>query len=465
MNKKIFLTLLTIILLISLASAALTYYDPTSNTTTNWDEGTAMGFEEIDDGTRQPTASDITDDVADSTQGADGISEFGFNTITETPNNMTLWVYTNTGSSCSFSFFLQQAGATRCTTTVTSSTANSWESCTWATPTGDYSAMTIELGSVTKGAGGHTECTVYDAYIEVDSPDNLVPNITNITASHTLIKGGDTITFWANSTGHDVNDSEGDTLNFYCDDSNTPTSSNTDCTGGTTTDTSDPYDLSCTFDTPTNSSNHTIFCRVYDQSGYSNVSNLTYETDATPPSTSITTIEGDAAASYFDTSDNDATEINISGEVNMICRWSSSDVVYSSMSNECTINASDASCSITDVASEGIHTRYISCQDSLTNEQNTSQNLNVDFFLDYTAPTTSDNSVTSIQVPNYTVTITESDNVDSDPTTLFCTDTINSCSPDTTIDDGGSITFTTANRGTNYLLYNSTDDAGNKNKI
>jgi len=69
----------------------------------------------------------------------------------------------------------------------------------------------------------------------------------------------------------------------------------------------------------------------------------------------------------------------------------------------------------------------------------TAQNLDVSFFLDYTAPTTSDNSVTSVQAPNYIVTITESDNVDSDPATLYCTDTTGSCIPSIVIDNGGSL--------------------------
>ncbi len=60
------------------------------------------------------------------------------------------------------------------------------------------------------------------------------------------------------------------------------------------------------------------------------------------------------------------------------------------------------------------------------------------------------------------MTITEADNVDSDPDTQFCRDTTNACTPTTTIDSGGQISFNTTHRGTNYLRYNSSDDAGNR---
>lgn len=461
MNKLI-LGFVLCIWMISLGSATISYYDPTSNVTTNWNDGTAQGFEEIDDGTRQPNAPVTSTSVADNTQSAAGISEFGFSTPTGVPNNMTLWLYTTTGSSCSYSFLLQQAGATRCSATVSSGTAASWQSCTWASPSGDYSAMTVELSTVSKGAGGHTDCTVYEAYLEVDAVTNDPPLLSNITAIPSPIKGGNTITVYANHTDHGLNDTDGDSLNFYCDTTSTPTAANTDCTGGTTSDSTDPYAMTCTFTTPSSSSNNTIYCRAYDGADYSNVSNYTYEADATPPTIAISSVAGDLTASYFDSANDGVTEINITGESNMLCRWGTSDVTYDLMSNSCTVSGTDADCDVTGISSEGFYTRYVSCQDSLENNQNTTQNLDVSFFLDYTAPTTSDNSVSGIQSPNYTVTITEIDNVDSDPSTLYCIDTSNSCNPSSSIDDGGTITFTSSNRGVNYLRYNSTDDAGNQ---
>ena len=306
-----------------------------------------------------------------------------------------------------------------------------------------------------------------DALIIKEHDSNDAPTIENITILPTTIKGGNTITIYANTTNHLVNDTEQGTLYLYCDSTSTPTAANTDCTGGTTSDSAHPYILTCTFTTPTDDTTHREYCRIYDGSAYSSDVNETYTTDSTAPSTSITSVAGDTLPSYFDTNDDSATEINITGEASMSCRWSNSDIVYGSMSsgNECTIDGTTGSCSVDDVLSQGSHTYYISCRDSLENEQTTSQNLDVSFYLDYTAPTTSDNGASIVQVPTYTITITEADNVDGDPITKYCTDTTNTCTPSTIIDSGGTVTFTSSNRGVNYLRYNSTDDAGNNQAV
>lgn len=302
---------------------------------------------------------------------------------------------------------------------------------------------------------------VDDVLIIKEADTNAAPTIDNISASHSIIKGGNTITIYANTTFNGVNDTDVDPLSLYCDSTDTPTPVNTDCTGGTTTDTTYPYDLTCTFPTPVDSTPHTQYCRIYDGSLYSSVVNLTYTTDSTHPTTTIQSVAGDTTASYFDSVNDVSTLINVSGESSMSCRWSSSDQAYSSMSNDCTIDGTVSSCNVTDSLSQGFHTYYVSCQDQYTNEQNSTNNLDVSFFLDYTAPTTTDNSNTNIQAPTYSVTITEQDNVDSDPTSYYCTDTVNSCTPTTSIDNGGEVSFTSSNRGTNYLRYYSVDDAGN----
>jgi hypothetical protein len=297
--------------------------------------------------------------------------------------------------------------------------------------------------------------------IQVNYTINSAPLINNITSSHSIIKGGDTITFSANTTFNGINDTDVDTLTIYCDTTSTPTAANTDCTGGITSDSTYPYALSCTFAVPTDDVNYTEYCRVYDSTAYSSVVNTSFLTDSTAPSTSIVSVAGDTALTYFDTVNDAATDILISGESNMICRWSPNDVTYSSMSNVCSISGTQANCSVTDALTQGLFNRYTSCQDSLGNEQSSSNNLNVQFYLDYTAPTTSDNSDTAIHVPDYVVTITETDNVDADPTSLYCTSTSAGCNPTTSIDNGGTITYTSSDRGDNYLRYYSTDDAGN----
>jgi len=303
-----------------------------------------------------------------------------------------------------------------------------------------------------------------DAYIDnvnLTCYANNNPALSNITASHTTIKGGNTLTIWANTTENGVNDTEADTLNLYCDETVTPTSANTDCTGGTTTDSTYPYTLSCTFATPLDDVNHTEYCRIYDGMSYSNLTNISYVTDSTAPTTSLVSVAGDLVPAYYDTNNDALTEIIVNGEANMACRWSSVDLIYSAMANDCVISGTIANCSVTDALTQGLITRYVSCQDVYTNEQTPAQNLDVQFTLDYTAPTTSDNSVQTIQVPPYVVTITEADNVDADPTSYYCTASTTGCNPILAIDNGGTITYTSANRGTNYLRYYSVDDAGN----
>jgi len=295
---------------------------------------------------------------------------------------------------------------------------------------------------------------------------NTPPTIVNLTASNSTFKGGNTITIYANTSDHLVNDTEADSLTLYCDSTTTPTAVNTDCTGGTTSDSTYPYVLTCTFATSVIENNYTEYCRVYDGTSYSSVvPNVSYAIDSTPPTTTVTSVAGDTTASYYDIVNDGRTDILTSGEANMACRWSSSDVVYTSMTNDCIVTGIEANCSVNDVAVQNFTTRYVSCQDVWGNSQNSSQNLDVQFYLDYSAPTTTDNSVASVQAPNYTVTITEVDNVDADPTSYYCTSSTAGCNPVTSIDNGGTITYTASNRGANYLRYYSVDDANNTQVI
>ncbi|MDO8622880.1 MAG: hypothetical protein Q7R52_01435 [archaeon] len=342
-------------------------------------------------------------------------------------------------------------------------TANeTWTCANFFGASGTRAFAKSELTRVTSG-GVTTEIGTWNVmYFNVTYTANTAPVINNITASNTTIKGGDIITIYANTSNHGVNDSNADTLYLYCDSSTTPNVTNTDCTGGTLSDSTYPYALTCTFPTLLTNTNYTEFCRIYDGNAYSStVPNITYTTDSNPPTTSIISVAGDTTVSYFDTANNGRTDILVSGETNMLCRWSNSDVVYSSMSNDCTISETQANCSVNDVASQGFTTRYVSCKDSFGNEQNITQNLNVQFYLDYTAPTTSDNSVSSLQVPNYTITLIEADNVDSDPKSYYCTSTSQGCNPTTSVNNGSQIIYTSSDRGVNYLRYYSVDFAGN----
>ncbi len=296
--------------------------------------------------------------------------------------------------------------------------------------------------------------------------ENSTPIMQSVSASSSPIKGGNVITI----TGGGIDDPNGQTLNMYCSESSvTPNATNTMCTGGTTVDTSRPYGLTCTYSTTADDTMHTPYCRAFDGDFYSYVVNTTFITDSAPPVTSITGVAGDSSPTYYDNTSNGQTEINVSGESGMSCRFGTTDAPYSSMSNDCTISGTGGNC-IATTTTEGLdaYNFYVSCKDSLGNEQNTTQNLDVTSLVtDWTAPTTSDNSSTTIMTPTYAVKITESDNLFSAATiiTSYCTDTAGSCIPNIAADDGDTITFTPSNRGTNYLRYNSSDPAGNVQSI
>jgi hypothetical protein len=303
-----------------------------------------------------------------------------------------------------------------------------------------------------------------DGYIDnvnITCLANSAATVSNITALPNPIGGSATITIYANTSSHGVNDTEADTLNFYCDDSTLPTALNTECTGGATTDTTYPYSLDCSFTSQSGNGNYTKYCRIYDGHSYSSIMQANYTVNADTLVTSLVSVAGDASASYFDISNDGLTEIIVSGESGMSCRWSPSDLAYNAMSTACSISGIQANCSINDVASQGFVTRYVSCQNLLGTGQTNSNNLDISFYLDYTAPTTTDDSVSILKTPNYVVTITETDNVDSDSTSYYCTSASQGCTPTTSIDNGGLVTYTSSNRGANYLRYYSTDDAGN----
>lgn len=294
---------------------------------------------------------------------------------------------------------------------------------------------------------------------------NGAPNLTSITASPSPIMGGGTITI--NSTINDVNN---DTIYFYCSEvTQTPDSSNNNCSEGNKP-WNIPYNSNCTYITRRDTATHTVYCRAYDGLSYSSVINTTYSTVSTIPTTSIVSVAGDTSLSYFDTVNDGHSDIIVSGSTNITCRWGDYDQSYSSMSSSNGCNAisgdpTQANCSVDDVAVQNLTTRYISCKDSLGNEQNSSQNIDVSFYLDYTAPTTYDDSDSNVHAPNYYVTITEQDNLLGDPTTYYCTSSTPGCNPTTLINNGEQITYTSSNRGLNYLRYYSVDYASNTQTI
>ncbi len=291
---------------------------------------------------------------------------------------------------------------------------------------------------------------------------NVAPTVQNISLSPNPAGTSALMTVVANN----VTDANNESLSFFCSESSTSPTDNGLCSGGgNLTSIIFPYSPSCLYYHNRAAGNYTVYCRMYDGVSYSSTVNKTYQVLGDTLTTSVISVAGDATPSYFDTVNNGRTDILVSGATGMSCRWSSNDSAYLGMVSACTIDGSTANCSVNNVASQNFTTRYIACQDTYGNSQNAATNLNVDFYLDYTAPTTSDDSDAQIHVPTYEVTITEADNVDLDPTSYYCFSTVAGCNPSFSIDGGAVISFGTANRDINYLRYYSVDDAGNSQTI
>jgi hypothetical protein len=289
---------------------------------------------------------------------------------------------------------------------------------------------------------------------------NLAPTISNITISPDPSGVSATL----NITANGVNDSELGTLQFFCSETTIPTN-NLMCSSGNISNLESLYSPYCTYTPNRVAGDYTVYCRMYDGISYSSEVNKTYQVIGSSLVTSVISVAGDLSSAYFDTNNDDKADILVSGSTGMSCKWFTTDLGYSGAGTACNVTGTVANCSVS-TTTEGAYSRYVSCQDVYGNAQTSIDNLNIDFVLDYTAPTTSDDADTvSIHVPTYEVTIAESDNVDSDPTSYYCYSTSVGCSPTTSIDNGGIISFSSSNRGPIYLRYYSTDDALNSQTI
>lgn len=137
--------------------------------------------------------------------------------------------------------------------------------------------------------------------------------------------------------------------------------------------------------------------------GYYNVT--VSATDTVPPSTFLVSVAGDTSSVYWDASNDSATSIIVSGESGMSCRYATSDSNYTSMSSSqsCTVSSTQANCTPTSL-SQSNYTYYVACKDSSDNEQNASQNLDISFGIDFTAPTTV-STISATAASNSTVTL------------------------------------------------------------
>lgn len=194
--------------------------------------------------------------------------------------------------------------------------------------------------------------------------------------------------------------------------------------------------------------------------------------DNTAPTVpSAFTIENDSTAPYWDNVDNSITNLTFSAlESGETCHWGTSNIAYHLLTNNCTVSGTDVNCAFGTIGQTNIGTQYVmrthACIDDVNNAY-TTQDIN--FGVDWNAPITGDNSSTTIVAPPYTVTLTEADNASrtgSDITTVYCNSS-GACSPATSIDHLGTVTFTAGSpgRGAQSLRYQSTDLAGNVQSI
>jgi hypothetical protein len=103
------------------------------------------------------------------------------------------------------------------------------------------------------------------------------PAIANITANP-VIAASTLMTITAN----EVSDLDNNTLSLYCASSPLPTSSNTICTEGNTSQ-NPPYQMACSYISEALDGNYTTYCRIYDGNYYSHVVNVSYQVDSAPP--------------------------------------------------------------------------------------------------------------------------------------------------------------------------------------
>jgi len=257
------------------------YLDPNSNILQGWSSGTGTTYAMIDDGYRQPNAPPTDDDFLASRCVDTEVSEFGFPNITKKPEYLTLWVYASTGSNAVFTFYLNQDDTSRCSTSLGTNQGPAWYSCNWTNPSGDYSSMSIELGSCSRsGGGGATQCRVFAAYIEAPYLPTY-PQFSEPSVNATLLKVNETAKFNLSVT---------DIYNDISTVTGTIDGTNYTFTQGTG---SEWYHLwTCTNSNPSVNFTYVIANNTEDPSGYNSTSiqGVFFECDASAPEIKNATI-------------------------------------------------------------------------------------------------------------------------------------------------------------------------------
>ncbi len=220
--------------------------------------------------------------------------------------------------------------------------------------------------------------------------------------------------------------------------------------------------------------NYLWSCSAKDVSGKEGYAseNRSFIIDSTAPSSgNINNLEGDTVPKYWDTDDDNnlTCQLNLP-ETSMSCRWGDADIAYSLMnaSRECVVVSQFASCNFFPYISSQINqtTIYVSCKDEYGNEQNSSQNTDVTFGVDWSIPDVTNSNDGNIHLPGYNVTLTMKDMPQGTIVTVYhCNDTSGACDPhiEWKGTNGTEKVITFDQRGIWYLRWNVTDEAGNLN--
>lgn len=300
------------------------------------------------------------------------------------------------------------------------------------------------------------------AYINV-TPINDIPYLSSIILNQTTGKSGTSISVTTAGAG-DI-----DSASYYLQCGNASGEYNL-CAGSLV---AKPSQATCEFISVwTDNSNHTAYCVLNDTLNISAEKKVNFTSDNSPPSAnSINNLEGDTAPKYWDSSNNGHTLLQLNlAEANETCRWDFSNLSYSAMNStgyhECTVVGTIASCelNVTQQANETV--RYVSCQDQYGNDQAAGQNTAISFGIDWSIPDVFSSNDGQIHLPGYIVNFTMQDQpVGTIVTSFYCNDSSGACQPSIQWigTNGSQASLTFSQRGTWYLRWNATDDAGNFN--
>ena len=276
---------------------------------------------------------------------------------------------------------------------------NIYEACYTLTE-GTIDATNVGTSVTATNVGGQTATADSSTSIVDNQPPTVTVSaisVTGATGTGGDFKFGDSATGrWDNSA---TGDNNADTISSVSFDLSDFRSGDANRTG---TSSSDIWtaSLSGTLDSQGDTNNNvtvTVTDNAGNQTTLAGTNNYTVDTNL-PSITSIVSVAGDTGAPYYDLTNDSSTAISFNstdiGTGVSACRWDTSNVSYSTMSNAC---AGGTSCT-TNLSGEGVKTIYLSCIDGAGNV--TSSNTQVDYTVDTASPTGTSMTPSSTRIIN-----------------------------------------------------------------